>query len=149
MTQNICIMRHGEKPANGKKGILLNGKKSVNGLTVQGLVRAGALSIVFNDPDQSFELFACYNSEHSQRCYDLLYPLAQLSNATINTNFKKGQEKQVAKAAMKSNADQVFIVWEHDAIYDIAKSIVAKEYHDQIPKVWPDDRYDMTYRIHN
>ena len=145
MVKQIMIIRHGEKPKNGKKGILSSGKKNIESLIVKGWIRAGALSEMFRTGQRNLftptKLYACFKSEHTQRALETIKPLSEILHIPINKNVQRGDEKLMAKLAKESDG-VVLISWEHDCIHLIANEIVDKTL---VPQKWPNNRYDMIY----
>lgn len=145
MAKQIMIIRHGEKPKKHKKGIGYDGHKNIDSLIVKGWIRAGALSHLFHLNNSNLliptELYACYKSKHAQRALETITPLSEILNIPVNTSVARGNEKNVAKLAMKSEG-VVLISWEHDRIHHIANEIVDKKL---VPQMWPENHYDMIY----
>jgi len=146
MSTKIMIIRHGEKPSHKKGGFLLNGEVSIDGLTIKGWQRAGAITRLFRSSIPGLcapiELHACYKSKHAQRALDTITPLANMLGLDVNTKFKKGEEVDLAHAAM-STEGPVLISWENTAIHEIGNAIMGDE--ESVPQVWPKDRFDMVY----
>jgi hypothetical protein len=155
----IMLIRHAEKPADPPPphGVTKHGDHDDQSLTVTGWQRAGALACFFAPtagPLQSPLLstpavvFAALpgssGSEESQshRPVETISPLAGKLGLTIDTEFTKGQEVQVAEAAM-AQAGAVLICWQHKDLHLIANQILGND--TTAPQQWPGDRYDMVW----
>jgi len=150
----IMIVRHGEKPADKgvPKGVTYQGEKDTEALSVRGWQRAGALSVLFAPsygPLQNTKLatptklIAPGVGPHSpsERSEQVISVLAGKIGLTIDTKYLKGDEKKVAKLAMKSDGI-VLIAWEHTNIHFIANKIMGEPV---VPQAWPEDRFDIVY----
>jgi len=138
----IIIIRHGEKPIKKVKGVDYNSAKDNNSLIVKGWTRAGALPHILTGSLTPKYIHACYKSDHAQRAYDTVRPLAVYLGLDIDTSIKKGKEAKMALVATEYD-DTVVIAWEHDAIHAIGNSIVGN--NTIVPQVWPEDRFDIMY----
>jgi broad specificity phosphatase PhoE len=140
MAKRIMIIRHGEKPKKGFLGLDVAGKEDSNSLIVHGWQRAGSLAEIFKGDMKPDHIFACYKSEHSQRAFDTVTPIADFLRIQINISIEKGEEKKMAIEAMKCKGT-VLISWEHHSIHAIANEITSCS----VPSIWPDDRFDNIY----
>ncbi len=149
----IMIIRHAEKPTSESDGVDTDGNKDSRSLAVRGWQRAGAL-VPFFDPSLGpvrraglatpAHLFASSTGTHhtqSHRERETLAPLAQKLGIEIDLTFDKGQEDEVAAAAME-RSEAVLIAWEHKSIAKLARCISGE---GGIPEEWPDDRFDLIY----
>ncbi|HEV7591311.1 MAG TPA: hypothetical protein VGO40_24575 [Longimicrobium sp.] len=155
----ILLIRHAEKPPTNPPphGVTKHGDHDIQSLTVKGWQRAGALVCFFaptNGPLQSpllatpVVLFAAppgsSGSEESQshRPVETVTPLAGKLGLSINTDFTKGQEVQVADAAM-AQSGVALICWQHKDLNVIANRILGNA--TTAPQKWPGDRYDVVW----
>jgi len=153
------LIRHAEKPADPPPphGVTQHGDHDDQSLTVTGWQRAGALACFFAPtagPLQSPLLstpavvFAAVpgssGSEESQsrRPVETVTPLAEKLGLAIDTDFTKGQEAQVAEAAM-AQGGAVLICWQHKDLHLIANQILGND--TTAPQQWPGDRYDVVW----
>jgi hypothetical protein len=130
---------------------------------VQGWQRAGALARFFAPLSPQFQhpgietpqfLFASGPISKKQKNADdgsksfrpeqTITPLSQLlgSAASLNLTFVKGEEQQLAAAAMAC-AGVVLIAWQHEDIPAIADAIVGKT--GVVPRNWPGNRFDVVW----
>jgi hypothetical protein len=152
------LIRHAEKPTQAAAGVKEDGKQSSRDLTVMGWQRAGALVCFFapaRGPLQSpliatpEFLFASASTDgssnadesRSRRSEETIIPLAEKLGLEINLAFTKGQEKEVAEAAQACSGP-VLIAWQHENIYNIAKSIPGGSV---APQNWPGNRFDIVF----
>lgn len=151
----ITIVRHAEKPANHGQphGVLDTGDPDSESLIVQGWQRAGALVCLFAPTNVSLQnpnlarpefLFASGIGldSNSKRPQQTITPLSKKLKLTINTDFLKGQEKELTKSVLKCTG-VVLICWEHHKIPEIVKHIVGET--TTFPSIWPDERFDMVW----
>ena len=143
MAKRIFIIRHGEKPADSgfPHGVDHHGEKDDESLSVRGWQRAGGIAQLFINEMKPDHLFAPKygKSAHSKRSAQVLTPLAEKLSIDINTEFNKGEEKDLAHH-IKGLDGTVLIAWEHTNIHLIGNHI-AKD----VPQEWPGDRYDLIY----
>jgi hypothetical protein len=156
----IMLIRHAEKPEGAVQGVDVNGNDGKEFLMVQGWQRAGALARFFAPASPQFQhpgieapqfLFAAGavsekqkkagNGSKSYRPQQTLTPLSQLLGIPLNLSFVKGEEQQVAAAAM-SCAGVVLIAWQHEDIPAIAGAILGKT--GVVPS-WPGNRFDVVW----
>ena len=98
----IMIIRHGEKPGDGTRGVDASGAHDADSLTVRGWQRAGALPQVFGlRPELTAPrfVFACFQSKHSQRALDTVTPLADRLGLRVNTSVARDDETRMASVA--------------------------------------------------
>ena len=128
----IMVIRHAEKPAatGSPFGVTADGTQDTESLIVQGWQRAGALGTLFapsrgglQSPELATPqfLYASGIGKHSgsQRPQETITPLGAKLSLSINTNFLKGEEKDMVDDAV-SQLGIVLICWEHEAIPGIA-----------------------------
>lgn len=156
--QRIILIRHGEKPDTPPPyGIDHHGVQNIQCLTVHGWERAGALACLFapsRGPLQSplistpAAIFASppggtgSDESQSQRPVETVTPLAKKLGIAIRTDFTKGQEAEVAQAAMAEQG-VVLVCWQHKALPLIANAIVGND--TTVPQKWPGDRFDVVW----
>jgi len=157
----IMIIRHAEKPEGSVQGVDISGNDGTENLTVQGWQRAGALARFFAPLSSQFQrpgiaqpqfLLASGpvskaqkkddgDGSKSQRPEETITPLSQLISLTVNSTFVKGQETQVAAAAVASGG-VVLIAWQHEAIPAIAAAVPGAS---GFPSPWPGSRFDIVW----
>ena len=137
----VIIIRHGEKPSRG------------NELNKQGWQRARALVDVFKNNAQFNSVgpaVAIYaqkpkDSQGSLRPIQTVTPLAQSLGLTINSDFLRMQQEQLANDILhdhRYDGRMLVICWEHNAIPGIVE---AFGYMDG-PSEWDgDDVYDRAW----
>jgi hypothetical protein len=153
----IMVIRHGEKPTRQIAGVQESGDRSDHDLVVRGWQRAGALSCLFapargplqdpmlatpqyifasgamDDPDPG--------NSRSRRSQETVTPLARLLGIEINVSFSKGEEREVAHAALACPGP-VLIAWQHENIRLIGDAIVGE---GRVPQTWPSNRFDAVF----
>ena len=159
----IMLIRHAEKPAGTMQGVDVDGTDAKEFLVVQGWQRAGALVRFFAPSSPQFQrpgidrpqsLFAsgpvskkeetAGNGSNSYRPEQTITPLSQLlgSQVPLNLGFAKGEEAQVAAAAVACDG-VVLIAWQHEGIPAIADAIPGKT--GVVPSEWPGDRFNIVW----
>lgn len=156
----IMLIRHAEKPGHydGKRcaGVRSNGEEDKDSLAVRGWQRAGALCVLFgsarlagsrglavperlyaSNPDKIND-----KENKSRRNKETLAPLARLLGTETDLRFVKGQEAELAAAAV-AGGGTVLIAWSHERLPDIAKHIPGGDI--TAPRDWPDDCYDVVW----
>lgn len=161
-TQTILIIRHAEKPVpNGASGVNESGASDRRSLTPKGWQRAGSWAELFVPslgsasrlPRPDF-IFASEPSGHqdnddvtgskSRRPVETVTPLALKLDKPIDQCFTKGGEANLANTL--SQAIGVCLVcWQHEDIARIATAIAPDV--QGIPADWPDDRFNVAYRL--
>lgn len=162
----IMLIRHAEKPPSNPPphGVDTKGDHDSESLIVLGWQRAGALVVFFAPsvgPFQNSEIATpatIYASQvasgsSSERPQETVSPLIDKlgsGNVTVNFNFPKGQEQDVANSAMACNGI-VLICWEHQNIPLITKWFpISPNNPNPVPTEWPDGpngegRYDVVW----
>ncbi len=163
MADKLMLIRHAEKPTAPDSpgvvtsyGLLESGEHSVYGLTVRGWQRAGALAMLFGPEGAGFRpeslvtpqiIFASGIGPHSRtlRMQQTIAPLREKlgTAASINFEYKKGEEEAMVEAALHSAAFNVLICWSHEGIPLIAAKILGEA--NQAPQAWPEERYDLVW----
>src|ERR1041385_1779223 len=131
----IMILRHAEKPADDGSvlGISTNGAQDPEELIVKGWQRAGALVRFFAPFGGQFAhpalaspdiIFASAVAKHSKslRPQHTVSSLADFLRKSLNLDHAKGDEDALVADAL-SQAGNVLIAWEHEAIPGIAGRI--------------------------
>jgi broad specificity phosphatase PhoE len=151
-TAKIMVIRHAEKP-NGDPGVMPDGTPNPEALTAAGWRRAEALAGSFKPPNRQFAdpllatpqtIFASGVGRHSNslRPQQTVTPLATMLHLTINTDYPKGEEDKLVRAATTAGG-VVLISWEHEAIPVIAGLIRGGD--QGIPRQWLGDRFDLVW----
>jgi hypothetical protein len=149
----IMLIRHGEKPTASAKGVTKSGAASKEELIVRGWQRSGALVRLFAPTDGKFTdprlaqpktIFASAVGKRSNslRPQHTVLALAKALNIKLDLRFAKGDEADLAKAAVAAAAP-VLIAWEHEDIPDIVNSIVGNS--KTCPQKWPGSRFDLVW----
>ncbi|MCC3777727.1 hypothetical protein K6I33_002499 [Streptomyces sp. UNOB3_S3] len=148
------IIRHGEKPRGGARGMDENGEPDKKSLTQRGWERARALPKLFTPATDTagraglprpFTLFAAADygpNAGSHRMRQTVTPLSEELKLPVNTSFSETEEEKLAAAALAS-PQPVLICWEHSRIKDIVKGLGAAG-APGVPKSWP-DRFDLVW----
>jgi hypothetical protein len=153
------IIRHGEKPAKGKKkaagdpGITATGQIDEHSLTRAGWIRAQRLADVFDGVGPTppglakpATIFAAGVRPEGTgtRTRETVGPLSEKIGVPVNTTFGKGEEQALARA-VAAQPGPTLISWQHSEIPDIAASFGPVS--PRPPAEWPDDRYDVTWTL--
>jgi hypothetical protein len=132
--EQVIIIRHGEKPANG------------DNLSCQGLNRALQLPAVLNKkfgvPGSIY--VPSINTGRSTgvaRMYQTAVPFAVKYNLNINTKYDVNDEDGLVKDVLKRSGT-VLLVWEHKRIDNILKAFGV-----QNASKWPDEDFDSIWII--
>ena len=154
-SMSIVITRHGEKPSDSGKphGINADGEHDPHSLSVRGWTRAGALAGLFGlVPQPQYpgvpipsRVYATEPSHdaHSTREYDTAHPTASKLKLKLNSNYKHGQESQLAQELV-AGGSPALVVWHHGAIPELLKHFDI-ENAAEIPTAWPEDRFDLLW----
>jgi hypothetical protein len=149
----IMLIRHAEKPEGNDAGVTAEGKQSDEELIVRGWQRSGGLVRLFAPRDGKFVdphlaqpkiIFASGTGKHSEslRPQHTVLELATLLGLTLQTKYPKGDEADLAKAAVAATGP-VLIAWEHEAIPDIVNAIVGN--NTTCPQKWHGSRFDLVW----
>lgn len=152
-TRVIMLIRHGEKPANGDRGVTRAGIRNKRSLTVAGWARAGALLELFAPMvgplrPGLFRPRALFASNRrgpaggSDRELQTLQLLAGRLGIDIDLEHGVGEEQQLLDALL-ATAGPALVCWKHDHMTTIAAGL--REVHPAVPSAWPDDRYDLVW----
>lgn len=168
----IILIRHAEKQADGVNGITYAGKKSAESLTPLGWQRAGALCRLFGSrklpsPDAIFASLDDGGMKGSLRPMQTVAPVAALLNGIadeaglfadppmptpkvpFDTGISKKHPDQLA-AALAAGRGVMLAAWQHEAMTDICVALgklIPIANPQDIPAVWPGERFDMVYRL--
>ena len=154
--QTILIIRHAEKPEpGGDSGVDSTGAPDPRSLTVRGWQRAGAWAELFvpafgqkSALPTPTTLFASDPTGHhdskSRRPEETITALAKKLDRAINLDFTKGQEDDLAVAIAEIHP-VTLVCWEHEDIPAISRAL-APDLQD-IPVVWPGDRFNAIFRF--
>lgn len=153
--KKIMIVRHAEKPADSGApyGVDVNGNQDSESLIPRGWQRAGALAAFFDPADGKLQnagiaipqhLYASGVGKHSNslRPQQTITPLSEKLGIKIDSQYKKGDDADMIKDAMKCDGI-VLIAWEHQDIPQIANLILDNS--TTVPQTWPGDRFDIVW----
>ena len=113
-TRRVILIRHGEK--EGTKG------NWGNGLSYAGKMRAQCLAKLYGGLGVT-NLFA-FTNKPTTRPFDTLAPLSAELGIEIDTQFKRGQMKELADYILALPPKSLSVVcWEHDRIHTIAHAL--------------------------
>ena len=138
----ILIIRHGEKPANGR------------GLTVVGQARANAYAGYFKNftmdgqPLKLDCLFAAADSKASDRPRLTLEPTSKLLGLPINTPFEDLKFKELAdEIRSKPLGKNILICWHHGEIPQLVHALGADPARLFPKGKWPDDIFNWVVEL--
>ena len=150
----IMIVRHGEKPTHhsgSAEGVLPDGSRDGQSLTVHGWVRAGALIELFapswGEPPAGLRRpSAVYAAScaggRSKRALQTVLPLAARLGVPVVQRFGHGDEKHLAHELAAGSGVSV-VSWHHEGITTLVGHL--GEVEPAPPSEWPDDRFDMVW----
>jgi len=151
----IMVIRHAEKPSDDGTiaGVAQDGSKNPEELVIRGWERAGALVRFFVPRDGRFTdprlatpniIFASAVAPHSKslRSQHTVQGVANLLHKPVNLRHPKGDEASLASDAVAADG-VVLIAWEHEAIPEIANSIMGDK--TTCPQKWPGSRFDLVW----
>ncbi len=160
LPRKLMLMRHAEKPADDPPphGVTIHGKHDDKALSVRGWMRAGALVTLFAPTNGQFQnpslttprvIYAMGTGAGSEslRPQQTVNPLADKlgSQVQVNTDFLKGQEKEMIESALASEG-VVLICWEHERLAHAAGHIPMSEKNQTpVPEKWDAERYDLVW----
>jgi len=132
----VIIIRHGEKPEEG------------DNLSCTGLNRALALPAVLHrllptPPAATYVpiIGTKDDSTSTARMFQTVMPYAVQYNLCVNSNYAVENAAGLAKE-LRHQRGAALVVWEHNAIPEIAKHLGIKEEME-----WPDDDFDSIWTI--
>jgi hypothetical protein len=161
MTQprTLLMIRHGEKPSHGDRGVDSHGDANPDGLIPKGWERAGALVTLFapNGVTLSSTLpspGALVTPQYSDPVHrpDLtVLPLSQrLGLKVLSEHPVDARPAKIVKSLLAIQADVVLMCWEHDHLVGIADAVSAAvpvANPADVPESWPGDRFDVIWRF--
>ncbi len=151
------IMRHAEKPVGTgtPRGVDQDGTEDDESLTTRGWTRAGAVVALFAPVTPEGPLTprvglarpaAIYAASPeggaSKRPFQTVTPLAGRLAVSIDTSYRKGQERALA-SALRNATGPTLVAWEHDAIPTIVAGLGRVD--PAPPAAWPHDRFDLVW----
>jgi hypothetical protein len=157
--QTLLMIRHGEKPAHGDKGVDAQGDANPDGLIPRGWERAGALVTLFAPnavtvtsalPVPGALVSPKYPGQVHRPGLTLL-PLSQrLGLAIASEHPVDGRPAKIVKSLLAIEAAVVLMCWEHDHLVNIADAVAAAvpvANPGDVPAAWPGDRFDVIWRF--
>jgi hypothetical protein len=140
----VLIVRHGEKPPNGKD------------LSADGFKRAQDYVSYFkhlkidSHPIKIDELYAAGESAHSDRSHETLIPLSEALKLKIRTRFNEDQVDDLAKklADGTHNGETVVVCWHHGKIPDLLKAFGVDPSKLLPGGNWPEDVFGWLVVLH-
>lgn len=151
----VMIIRHGEKPEGDDPGLDADGREDEASLTATGWQRARGLVGLFDPPAGTLRaelarpvaIYAAGATDEGegQRTRETVAPLADALGLTVNTEFGRGDERELARAVEKNAERQgaTLISWQHGGIPEIVDRF--PNVRPAPPKEWPDDRFDVVW----
>ncbi|QGM44452.1 phosphoglycerate mutase family protein [Methylocystis heyeri] len=148
--RKIMIIRHGEKPLAGERGVDRFGEQSEFSLSVRGWQRAGALARFFAPLHDRFAhdliarpgaIVAAGVGEDSQsrRHIETAGPLSALLGVAVEDCFLKHQTSQAAEYVLGLSG-VALMVWEHKKIAELVEVLTGGAVK---PHPWPENRFDI------
>ena len=148
----VMIIRHAEKPGEGRDGIGPDGRPDEESLSVPGWRRSGALVRFFAPVDGHFArpgiakpemIFASRvgPGSMSKRPYQTVAPLARFLGLTVEQSWLYQQTNELAAAVVESTG-VLLVSWEHKVIRELVAALIGSA--PFVPE-WPDSRFDMVY----
>lgn len=137
---NIILIRHGEKPLN----------QTETGLSVAGQARSMAYVVYFQNfeinsqPIKIEHLLATAPTDHSNRPYLTIQPLAQQLGLKINNQFNNTDQDIAALVKFLLEEQQFFntnilVCWHHERLLEIAAALGAIK--GTLPAEWSPDNF--------
>jgi broad specificity phosphatase PhoE len=148
--RKIMIVRHGEKPLAGERGVDRFGQQCEFSLSVRGWQRAGALARLFAPLHDRFvddliarpgAIVAAGVGEESQsrRHIETAGPLSALLGVAVEDRFLKHQTSEAAEYIL-GLAGVALVVWEHKKIAELVEVLTGGAAK---PHPWPENRFDV------
>jgi hypothetical protein len=150
----ILLIRHAEKPSDDGRirGVDAFGREDAHALSVRGWQRAGALVRLFAPrhgaaPEMGLAtptaLWAARATpaHPSRRSEQTLAPLAAWLSLPIHTEFAKGEEDALARAASAASGI-VLVAWTHEGLPTIAHALGTV---GAAPSAWPEECFDLVW----
>ena len=154
--QAIVLLRHAEKPVPGSaiRGVDEHGNPDVNGLSVQGWQRAGALvrwlCPVDRPPRFGQPTFLCAakttSRRPSRRPVLTLLPLSRALHLPVHAEFETNAVADAALALARTDGTRV-VSWRRRLLPSLARATARQLNCDaqDIPSNWPADRFDIAW----
>jgi broad specificity phosphatase PhoE len=150
----IMFIRHGEKPGDDgtPKGVNHHGEQDPHSLSVRGWTRAGAIAALFANPRPELakpeRIIATKSSNDykSKREADTATPLARRLGISVDQHFDHSQAADVS-TSIQSDPRPTLVVWHHGSMSELLGKFPVANPSD-IPKAWPDDRFDAIWLLH-
>jgi len=137
-SNNIFLIRHGEKPSND----------SITGLSDRGVQRSKCLPDVFGDDsdfDIGFIMAQTPKADGSQdRPFLTIQPTGEALGLDVDVNCQRDDAKCVKKAVkkfMKKSDQDILICWEHGKLTDIAAELGVKNF------TYPGSHFDLIFDV--
>lgn len=155
MRRCIMLIRHAEKPSQGRPGVNEAGEPQEGTLSVAGWRRAGALVPYFASlADRVHVRLVCRperilaarpTTRHpSTRPADTVRPLAALLGLAVDEAWSADDPVDQLADTLRNFDAPVLVCWRHHELPALARAILQD---DGIPDRWPDDRFDLTWSI--
>lgn len=155
MAKCIMLIRHAEKPPQGRPGINEAGEPQEGTLSVAGWRRAGALVPYFASLADRVHVRLVCRPEHivaarptpahpSTRHADTVRPLADLLGLAVDERWSADDPVDATAEALRQFEAPVLVCWRHHGLPALARALLQD---DGIPAHWPDDRFDITWSI--
>lgn len=142
--RTIILLRHAEKPG-AEGGVDIHGRPDDDELSVRGWQRAGALARLFAPgggelgvPGALFAERPC-SAHPSRRCVSTLQPLAERLGLSLDLNFQRGEETDLAHALTRTEG-LVLAAWDHRHLGKIADALLGSA--GIAPTDWPEQSFD-------
>lgn len=155
MARCIMLIRHAEKPPEGRAGVNEAGEPQQGALSVAGWRRAGALVPYFASlADRLHNRLVC-RPEHivaarptprhpSTRPADTVRPLAALLGLEVDERWSAEDPVDGIGAALRALEVPVLVCWRHAGLPALARAVLND---DRIPRHWAENRFDITWSI--
>lgn len=155
MTQCIMLIRHAEKPTDGRGGIDSAGRRDERSLSVPGWSRAGALAPYFASPSDRGQGSSLSRPEHvfaaratamhpSTRPRDTVQPLAEVLGLSVDERWSDEDPVERVAELLRKFEVPVLVCWRHDHLPALTRAILKEA---GIPEAWPADRFDLTWIV--
>ena len=161
LPQQICVIRHGEKPADPPApgppfGVDVDGNQNAHSLLPRGWQRCGALAALFDPAAGALPAglrtptalyspsYGAAGKTQAHRTYQTIQGLAGRLGLPIQSPVPEGQEPALAQSILASGGQVVLICWEHHHIPALAQAIPTIE-ATTIPAAWPGHRFDVIW----
>ena len=155
MSKCIMLIRHAEKPGQGRSGVDDDGHLDERSLSVAGWRRAGALVPYFALlADRMHARLVC-RPEHifaaratplhpSTRPRDTITPLADALGIAVDERWSDEDPLEQFAQTLRNLDVPVLVCWRHDYLPALARAVLGA---GDVPRVWPGERFDLTWSI--